>query len=165
MAAPPRPAHYDPQFYTASEYQTIAAVTEIIIPRDKTPGAQDAGVCEFIDFLAAHGEEELQKPMRQGLQWLDDRAQQTHGARFVALPAEQQTIILKAVAYRDAGAKGDLLGTAFFKLIRRYTVMGYYTSRVGLEELDFPGLKFYANSPECPHKDDPEHRHLPAARV
>ncbi len=59
----------------------------------------------------------------------------------------------------------DLQGTAFFKLIRRYTVMGYYTSRIGLEELDFPGLKFYSQSPECPHKNDPEHRHLPAARA
>jgi gluconate 2-dehydrogenase gamma chain len=48
--------------------------------------------------------------------------------------------------------------------MRRYTVMGYYTSRIGLEELDFPGLKMYAQSPACPHKDDPEHRHLPAAR-
>ena len=161
----PRPAHYDPQFYNATEYQTIAAVTEIIIPHDESPGAQDAGVSEFIDFMAAHGEEELQGPMRQGLQWLDDQARKTHGAPFVKLPVEAQTAVLKTVAYRDAGAKADLQGTAFFKLIRRYTVMGYYTSRVGLEELDFPGLKLYSHSPECSHKDDPEHRHLPAARA
>jgi gluconate 2-dehydrogenase gamma chain len=44
--------------------------------------------------------------------------------------------------------------------MREYTVMGYYTSRIGLEQLDYPGLKFYSASPECPHKDDPEHLHL-----
>ena len=40
--------------------------------------------------------------------------------------------------------------------MRNYTVMGYYTSRAGLEELDYPGLRFYSASPECPHKDDPD---------
>ena len=29
------------------------------------------------------------------------------------------------------------------------------------KELDNPALKFYAESPACPHKDDPEHKHLP----
>ena len=55
-------------------------------------------------------------------------------------------------------------GPAFFKLLRTYTVMGYYTSRIGLESLDYPGLRLYSASPECPHKDDPEHRHLPPPR-
>jgi gluconate 2-dehydrogenase gamma chain len=50
-------------------------------------------------------------------------------------------------------------------LIRRYTVMGYFTSAIGLKELDFPGLKFYTDSPACPHTNDPEHLHLPAPRV
>jgi len=28
------------------------------------------------------------------------------------------------------------------------------------KELDNPALKFYSESPECPHKGDPEHVHL-----
>ncbi len=105
--------------------------------------------------MAAHGDEGL-IPMRAGLKWLDSSA---HGS-YVALPPAQQEQLLKSVAYN----KGDAQGQAFFKLIRRYTVMGYYTSRVGLEELSYPGLEFYTQSPECPHKDDPEHRHLPPPR-
>jgi gluconate 2-dehydrogenase gamma chain len=46
--------------------------------------------------------------------------------------------------------------------MRKYTVLGYYTSRIGLEELDYPGLRLYSSSPECPHKGDPEHKHLGA---
>jgi hypothetical protein len=55
-------------------------------------------------------------------------------------------------------------GPAFFKLLRSYTVMGYYTTRIGLESLDDPGLRLYSASPECPHKDDPAHLHLPPPR-
>jgi hypothetical protein len=40
--------------------------------------------------------------------------------------------------------------------------MGFYTSRIGLEELDFPGLRFYAESPGCPHVDDRGHLRLSA---
>lgn len=158
------PAGYRPLFFNDSEYQTIALLTELIIPKDESPGANDAGVSEFIDFMAAHGEEPLQKRMRPGLSWLDTAAKRAHGQAFAKLPPEQQTALLKPLAYRDAAARPDPEGVAFFHLIRRYTVMGYYTSRVGLEELDFPGLRMYSQSPECPHTNDPEHRHLPPPR-
>ena len=166
-AAPvqPRPANYKPLFFSAAEYQTLEVLTEMIIPADESPGAKDAGVSEFIDFMAAHGEEEIQRSMRDGFRWLDARAKRTHGDFFVKLSPEQQIAILKKVAYRDEGEPEDAQGQQFFQLVRRYTVMGYYTSRAGLEELDYPGLKLYSQSPACPHTDDPEHRHLPPPRV
>jgi gluconate 2-dehydrogenase gamma chain len=148
----PQATSYQRQFYSPGEYQTISVLTELIIPKDESPGAQEAGVSEFIDFMAAHGEEEL-KPMREGLRQLDNTARKAHGAGFLELRPEQQAAVLRGMQQ-----------TSFFRLIRSYTVMGYYTSRIGLEELDYPGLKLYSHSPECPHKDDPEHRHLPAAR-
>ena len=77
------------------------------------------------------------------------------------LPPEQQTALLESIGRKG---NGDAPGRKFFLLIRRYTVMGYYTSKVGLEELDFPGLRFYTQSPACPHRDDPEHQHLPPPR-
>jgi hypothetical protein len=64
----------------------------------------------------------------------------------------------------SAPNQSEIEGPAFFKLLRTYTVMGYYTSRAGLEALDDPGLRIYSASPECPHKDDPEHLHLPPPR-
>ena len=138
VPAAPKPAHYKPQFFSSAEYRLLDLVTEMIIPRDETPGARDAGVSEFIDFMAAH-DTEIQQPLRDGLQALAAR-------NFVSeTPARQEALL------RDA---------PFFKLLRRYTVMGYYTTRIGLEQLDYPGLKLYAKSPGCPHKDDPEHKHL-----
>jgi gluconate 2-dehydrogenase gamma chain len=162
---PPRTANYQPSYYSAPEYHTIEVLTALIIPQDESPGAQEAGVSEFIDYLAAHGEREIQQPMRNGLEWLDSTAKKRHGASFASLSHEQQIEILKRVAYRDRAVPGDGEGQSFFRLIRRYTVMGYYTSQVGLRELDYPGLRLYSQSPACPHTGDPEHRHLPAPRV
>jgi gluconate 2-dehydrogenase gamma chain len=159
-AAPPaRQANYQPSYFSPSEYHTIDVLTGLIIPKDETPGAQEAGVSEFIDFMAAHGEKQIQQPLRDGLQWLDSAAKKSHAASFAQLSSEQQVEILK----RIAGA-GNQDGHAFFRLIRRYTVMGYYTSAIGLKELDYPALKLYSESPACPHGNDPEHRHLPAPR-
>ena len=157
---PVRPANYRPLWFSPAEFHTIDVLTGLIIPADESPGAQEAGVSEFIDFMAAHGEKEIQQPMRDGLLSLESTARSAHGAIFASLSSEQQIQILKRVASRDS----DREGQAFFRLIRRYTVMGYYTSAVGLKELDFPGLRLYTVSPACPHINDPEHRHLPPPR-
>ena len=159
-AASLKPASYTPQFFTAAEFAVIDQLSEIIIPRDESPGAHDAGVAEFIDFMVAN-DPELQWSFRYGLDWLNARATALHGSGFRTLAEEQQLTLLRALAYRNAAVPADADGRSFFALLRRYTVMGYYTSRIGMEELNCPGLKFYSESPACPHKDDPEHKHLP----
>jgi hypothetical protein len=152
---------YKPLFFNDADYETIDVLTELIIPADETPGARAAGVSEFIDFMGAHGEEPLQQPMHSGLAWLNSTATKTHGKPFRRLPEAQQTALLRMAASGKAGNEGR----DFFQLIRRYTVMGYYTSRVGLKELDYPGLRLYTQSPACPHTNDTEHLHLPPAKV
>jgi gluconate 2-dehydrogenase gamma chain len=164
-SAPIPTAPYRPAYFSTSEYRAIEILTDLIIPKDETPGALEAGVAEFIDLLAAHGEKQLRQPMRSGLEWLDATAAGRYGANFVSLSPDRQTAILSSVAYPDPAAQPDREGRAFFRLMRRYAVMGYYTSRIGLAELDDPGLRFYTESPACPHTSDPEHRHLPPPRV
>jgi hypothetical protein len=90
----------------------------------------------------AASDPKIQQPLRDGLR------------PFLKLNANQQSEMLHAAA-----------GSPFFHLIRRYTVMGYYTSRMGLEALDYPGLKLYSASPACLHPGDPEHKHLPQPGV
>lgn len=154
-----RPAVYQRLFFSPDEYATVDMLAEHIIPADKTPGAHDAGVVEFIDFMVAH-DSELQYPFRTGLAWLDAFAVEKHGRPFRELPADARERLLRKLAYRAEQNPTELQGQQFFALMRKYTVLGYYTSRVGLEELDYPGLRLYSSSPECPHKDDPEHKHL-----
>jgi gluconate 2-dehydrogenase gamma chain len=159
-SAAPRPHTYQPQFFTPAEFATVDQLSEIIIPKDESPGAHDAGVAEFIDFMVAN-DPTLQWPFRYGLDWLNARAAALHGSVFTALALDQQTALLRTLARRDIAAPADADGRTFFALMRQYTVMGYYTSRIGLEALNYPGLKFYSESPACPHTNDPEHLHLP----
>jgi gluconate 2-dehydrogenase gamma chain len=157
-----KPAVYRPVFFSAAEYALVERLTDLIIPADDTPGARDAGVSEFIDLMVSR-DLELQRDFRAGLGWLNTRSHKTSGKTFVMLDPDQQTTLLESLAYRKNFRTGDELGQKFFDLVREYTAMGFYTSEIGLKELDFPGLEFYAESPACPHKDDPEHRHLDPA--
>jgi hypothetical protein len=156
-SVPPKAGSYQPQFFTPSEYILLDQLTELIIPRDETPGAHDAGVVEFIDHMVAH-DPDIQFRFRRGLALINALAVQTQGREFMSLPAGKQEDLLRNIA---TPLQYEIEGPAFFRLLRSYTVMGYYTTRIGLEALDDPGLRLYSASPECPHKDDPEHLHLP----
>jgi hypothetical protein len=155
-----KPAAYRPQFFSAAEYAMVERLTDIIIPSDGTPGAKEAGVAEFIDFMVAN-DPEPQYAFRTGLAWLNAHSEQVVGQRFVELTPAQQTSLLEPLGFKDKARPGEQTGRQFFRLMREFTVMGFYTSEIGYKALDNPALEFYSESPECPHKGDPEHLHLP----
>ena len=177
---PPATDAYKPLFFNADHYRLIEHLAELIIPADDTPGARDAGVAEFIDFMVAnrvpisgagHSEpprdsamkmgSELQAQWLEGLGWLNARCQYDHGHAFMDCEPAQQLALLGAIAYKDKHTSATEEGRDFFRLLRDYTVTGYYTSRVGLEALGFQGLRSaWPKMPGCPHTDDPEHLHL-----
>ena len=152
---------YKPQFFTGGEYDIVSRLAEMIIPTDGTPGAREAGVSEFIDFIV-FSDQSLQYRFRYGVGWIDAHARYLFGRRFLEITPEQQTEMLTHLAYKDRHRAGEEDGRNFFHLIREYTVIGFYTSRVGLQEIDYPGLKqYWREAPGCPHLDDPEHKRLP----
>jgi Gluconate 2-dehydrogenase subunit 3 len=156
-----KPDPYQPQFFEPDEYATLERLTELIIPSDNTPGAHEAGVSEFIDFIVA-SDDSVQYPFRTGLTWLDAHSIRLHGQAFRKLAENDQREILDALAYPAQNRPGEEDGREFFRLVREYSTMGYYTSKVGMEALDVPSLKTaYPECPGCPHGDDPEHLHLP----
>lgn len=163
QAAPVTQPTYKTQFFNDSEFRLLDTLCELIIPADENPGAHATGVAEFIDFMVSHDEDQ-QYPFRTGLAWMNAFAREQFGAEFVNVPATDQEKLLRRLAYRKQQAASEKTGQDFFMLVRRYTVMGYYTTKIGLQALDYPGLKFYSASPECPHKDDPEHKHLAVPR-
>jgi Gluconate 2-dehydrogenase subunit 3 len=71
-----KPVENRPQFFTAAEYAMVERLAEIIIPSDRTPGAKEAGVAEFIDFIVASDPDE-QYGFRSGLTWLNAHTEQT----------------------------------------------------------------------------------------
>ena len=151
---------YRPQFFSPSQYQTVELLAELILPATHDaagkaqPGASEAGVAEFIDFMV-FSDPSLQPEFHHGLQWLDHAA--APAPTFFQLAPAQQHAILERLAYKAHQRETEKAGQQFFRLFRRYTVMGFYTTRIGLESLDYPGLKFYAASPGCTHTGNPEH--------
>src|SRR5215831_3161990 len=143
-----RPAIYTPLFFSTAEYALIERLTEIIIPTDETPGAREAGVSEFIDLMASR-DADLQRRLRSGLAWLDAHSKSLHCESFIQLAAEKQTALLEPLAYKAKFVAREKTGREFFTTLRQYTVMGFYTSEIGLKELDFPGFKLYTESPAC----------------
>jgi gluconate 2-dehydrogenase gamma chain len=158
-----KPSRYTPRFFSADEYATVERLTEMIIPSDGTPGAREAGVAEFVDFMV-WSDPSTQYKMRYGLTWLDAHARKQQGQPFATLSAETQTALLQTLAYKDQYQPGGEEGREFFDRMRELAVMGFYTSRIGLEQLDYPGLKIYTEVPDCPHAGNPEHRDLPTPR-
>ena len=71
-----KPAVYSPQFFTAAEYPIVERLADLIIPSDATPGAKDAGVAEFIDFMVA-SDPDSQYAFRTGLTWLNAHTNQS----------------------------------------------------------------------------------------
>jgi gluconate 2-dehydrogenase gamma chain len=138
-AAATSPGRYEPQFFTPHEWRTVRVLVDLIIPRDERSGsATDAGVPEFMDFTMTD-RPALRTQMRGGLAWLDAESRQRHGAPFVELAAAQQTGILDDIAY-PARAPAELShGVAFFTFFRDMTASGFFSSRVGVEDLEYTG--------------------------
>lgn len=155
-----RPESYQPLFFSPSEYATVERLCDLIIPRDASPGAKEAGVAEFVDFMVAHDREQ-QYPLRLGISWLNAHSERLFGKTFLALADAEQLAVLEPLAYKAKHRAGEEDGRKFFSAIKELTVMGFYSTEIGYKEIDNPALKFYATSPACPHIDDPEHKHLP----
>ena len=160
QAAHPGPASapaaaYKPVFFNEHQYKTVDVVSELIIPTTDTPGATAAGVAAYIDFMVKE-DPRLQEPYRQGLVWLDKKANDLSKANFINLKPDQQTAILTLISQPAAGRDPDATGRDFFRTIKSMTVDGYYTSKIGIhEELKYKGNDYLTEFPGCTH---PEHK-------
>ena len=120
------------------ELVTVAILADIILPKTETAGsASDAEVPEFIDFIVKDLPSYFQLPMRGGLMWLDAESNRRFNKEFVAISPEQRIEIVDDIAYPDPDNKKPEMapGIKFFKTFRNLTVTGYYTTRIGFEDL------------------------------
>ena len=69
---------------------------------------------------------------------------------FLALTEDEQIGMLKEVSDDRPDIATENAGTRLFKVIKAEAIRGFYTSRMGLKELDNRSNAFYAESPRCP---------------
>jgi gluconate 2-dehydrogenase gamma chain len=141
---------YEPQFFTPAEWRTVRLLADLIIPRDERSGsATDAGVPEFMDFMMLD-RPNLQDRMRGGLAWLDGESVGRFGAPFADAQPQQRTAILDDIAWPARAPAGMGEGVAFFNFFRDMTASGFFSSRMGVEDLGYTGNTFVPEWTGCP---------------
>jgi gluconate 2-dehydrogenase gamma chain len=126
-------------FFTPHEMATITLLGDIIIPKDDRSGsASDAGVPAFIEFIVKDRPEN-QIPMRGGLRWLDLQCLRQYNNAFVDCSKEQQLEMVEQIAYPDNAKQEMKQGVAFFDRMRDLTATGFFTSKIGIDDLGYVG--------------------------
>ncbi len=143
---------YTPKFFSAKQYETLCALCDTIIPKDeKSGGAVEAGAPEFIDLLTSENDE-YQLALGGGLMWLDNYCADRFGSAFLECTTAQKKEVLDLIGYRK-NAKADAVlsqGVAFFAFLRDMTCDGFYTSKIGIADLEYIGNIAIAEFPGCP---------------
>jgi gluconate 2-dehydrogenase gamma chain len=143
---------YIPKYFSAHQYAMLNMLCETIIPKDdKSGGAIEAGAPEFIDLLTSENEE-YQLALGGGLMWLDGFCTDRYSNVFMDCTPEQRTAALDLIAFRKNAKQDPALsqGVAFFAFLRRLTCDGFYTSKIGIADLQYIGNTSLREFPGCP---------------
>lgn len=127
------------KFFDDHEMKTISVLSDIIIPKDDVSGsATDAGVPDFIEFMAKD-RPQYQTPLRGGIKWLDLQCMRRYNADFVSCTHDQQIELIDEIAYPEKAKPEMQAGVAFFNTMRDLTACGFFTSKIGLQDLGYMG--------------------------
>lgn len=130
---------YTPTAFTAHEFRTLERLTDLIIPVENgAPGALAAGAAAWIDMLAG-ANDELKEIYTSGFAWLDAAMKGRGAADFVSAPPADQTALLDLIAYTRNDSPELGMGIDFFWWVRRMTVDAFYTSEIGVKDIDYRG--------------------------
>ena len=139
---------YTPKALNDHEYRTLVRLTDFIVPVENgKPGAVAAGAAAWIDMLASENAQ-LKSIYTRGLAWIDEAMKKRGAADFVSATPEQQTPLLDLVAYRRNQSPELDPGIQFFTMARRMTVDAFYTSEIGIADIDYRGNRPQATYPE-----------------
>jgi len=143
-------APFRPKFFTRHEYATVTLLVDLIIPKDERSGsATDAAVPQFMDFMMVD-QPARQTAMRGGLAWLDRECASRFEKDFLTATAAQRTQLLDDIAWPQK-AKPELAhGVAFFNNFRDLTASGFFTSKMGIEDLQYKGNGYVREWTGCP---------------
>ena len=136
-----------------SQFATLEVLVDAIIPTDqRSPGAKQARVADYIDLLLSEGDRELSLEWIGGLAALDADAVLRFQAPFAKLGATQVDLILQTIS-RNEKAPRTLLET-FFVMAKQATIRGYYTSEIGIhQDLRYKGNQFLREFVGCQTED------------
>ncbi len=141
---------FAPTFFTPAEYRLVRVLVDIVIPKDERSGsATEAGVPEFMDFMMID-QPARQVAMRGGLAWLDVECQKRFDTIFLDCSDVQRTAVLDDIAWPAKAKPEHAHGVAFFGSFRDLTASGFWTTRMGIDDLQYLGNRSVARWNGCP---------------
>jgi gluconate 2-dehydrogenase gamma chain len=121
----PSAAEWTPKFFKGSQKDIVTAIADIILPKTDTSGALDANVPAFIDsMLADVYDAAAQARFTQGFADFEG---------FLGRDAAGRTAFVKESLEKALAAENDD-GKPFILMTRELTLLGFYTSQVGIRE-------------------------------
>lgn len=127
------------KFFTDEERELVRVMANLVIPADDRSGsAEDAKTTEFIEFTMLD-RPQMQTPMRGGLRWINIESTKRFGKPFTAVSEAEQKQILDDIAYPDTARPEMSQGVAFFNNFRGLVLTGFFSSKMGVEDLQYMG--------------------------
>jgi hypothetical protein len=140
-----------PRFFTATEWETVRILADLVLPRDERSGsATDAGVPEFMDFILAEGGENPRIQIRGGVTWLDRECRRRWRRPFRELAEPERTAMLDDIAWPKRAQPEMSQGVAFFNRFRDLVAAGFWSSQMGVEDLGYQGNTAVPEWTGCP---------------
>lgn len=148
---------YAPRFFGDREWRTVRVLVDLILPADERSGsATEAGVPEFMDFLMTDPEEDdrslesRQTAMRGGLAWIEAESHDRFGHGFLESSDAERRSLLDDISHWSGEEDESLApprdlevrlhhGPSFFNSFRDLTASGFWSSRMGVADLDYRG--------------------------
>jgi hypothetical protein len=138
---------YTPKALSDQAYRSLVRLTDLIIPVENgKPGAVAAGAAAWIDMLASENTQ-LKEIYTNGLAWLDETMKKRGATDFAGAAPTDQTALLDLIAYRRNQSPELEPGIQFFTMARRMTVDAFYTSEIGITDIDYQGNRPQATYP------------------
>lgn len=138
---------------SASQFQTLEVFVDAIIPTDeRSPGARQARVADYIDLLLSESDRQLTLQWIGGLAALDAEAAARFHAPFARLAARDLDAIMQTISRNEKAPQTPL--ETFFVMAKQATIRGYYTSEIGIhQDLRYKGNQFLKEFVGC-HTED-----------
>jgi hypothetical protein len=128
----PAAAGAAPKFLDAPQLALVGEIAEILIPKTDTSGARDAGVPAFIDTaLEALYPAADQARFKAGLAQFEQAAASA-GKRFLDQDAAARAAFVRQSL--EAALAGERHPKPFILMTRELTLLGYFSSKVGITE-------------------------------
>jgi len=138
------------RFFTPAQHALVDELSETIIPADShSGGAKAAKVADYIDQVLRESLDDNQKALwREGLRLVDLMTRHYSGKSFVDASPEEKIAVLTVLSDHDRMT--DLPEVRFFLDLKRLTVRGYYTSKIGIhDECEYKGNRILQDFVGC----------------